>query len=542
MSWGTVHDEAGLFVPQYFSNMIPIANASKAVELVFDANRTAEILSNPMFQPDISVSDAMARNSNTYSFRFNRGRDTLLVGASYCSASTGRVCHSADIQPVFASGAAVPGFGQTGDDARFVHQVEDRFTTFAKTGPSLVHPPSHERVHESQLDYSHDPTRDLPSFIVHAQTPFNAEPRLPLLVNAGQITPTDIFFKRNHGPIPDIRLESHKVYIGLQHPDSSPRLDWAELSMYDIMSRWPKVTVTASLQCAGNRRDGLAALKEVKGVIWGAGTISNATWSGVRLADVLRDIAGIPTDLSHDMVRDFHVSFEADDQVHEDACYGSSIPLRKAMDPVGDVILAYEMNGKPLTRDHGFPLRAIVPGYIGARSVKFLQKIIVQPEESLAFYQRRDYKILPPWVNSSNVESSWDSAASLNEMNVQCVICTPLENEMISSSAPVTIKGYAIAGGGKGIYRVEISIDGGSTWEPVDRMEQHPDRKSGMFWAWALWEKSVPRIRPSSEIIARAYDSSGNMQPETPIWNHRGVMNNAWFRVKNVTQLPQHNL
>jgi len=115
------------------------------------------------------------------------------------------------------------------------------------SGP-LVHPPSHERVHESQLDYSHDPTRDLPSFIVHAHTPFNAEPRMPLLVNAGQITPTDLFFKRNHGPIPDIKLEHHRVYIGLQHPKASSHADWAELSMYDIMSRWPKVTVTASLQ------------------------------------------------------------------------------------------------------------------------------------------------------------------------------------------------------------------------------------------------------------------------------------------------------
>jgi len=156
--WGTVHDEAGLFVPQYFPNVVPIANASSALELVFDANRTAIILSNPMFQPDPSDSDAvrnlftragteyyflcplrylsrqMAKNKNTYNFRFNRGRDTPLVGASYCSASTGRVCHSADIQPVFASGAAVPGFAQVGDDARFARQVVDRFTTFAKTG------------------------------------------------------------------------------------------------------------------------------------------------------------------------------------------------------------------------------------------------------------------------------------------------------------------------------------------------------------------------------------------------------------------------
>lgn len=104
------------------------------------------------------------------------------------------------------------------------------------------------------------------------------------------------------------------------------------------------------------------------------------------------------------------------------------------------------MNGKPLLRDHGFPLRVIVPGFIGARSVKYLQKILIQPEESMSFFQRHDYKILPPWVNHDNVDQSWDTAASLSEMNIQCVICTPVEQEVIASSKPVTIKGYAIAG------------------------------------------------------------------------------------------------
>lgn len=104
------------------------------------------------------------------------------------------------------------------------------------------------------------------------------------------------------------------------------------------------------------------------------------------------------------------------------------------------------MNGKPLSRDHGFPLRVIVPGFIGARSVKYLQKILIQPEESMSFFQRHDYKILPPWVNHDNVDQSWDTAASLSEMNIQCVICTPVEQEVVASSKPVTIKGYAIAG------------------------------------------------------------------------------------------------
>ncbi|KAG0247105.1 hypothetical protein BGZ95_009021, partial [Linnemannia exigua] len=128
--WGTVKDEAGLFVPQYFPEVVPIANVTSALALVFSPEQSALMLSNPMFQPDPSDSDAvrnlftragtefyffcplrylsrqMTKRKPVYNFRFNRGRDTPLVGGGYCSASTGRVCHSADIQPVFASGAA----------------------------------------------------------------------------------------------------------------------------------------------------------------------------------------------------------------------------------------------------------------------------------------------------------------------------------------------------------------------------------------------------------------------------------------------------
>ncbi|KAG0312280.1 hypothetical protein BGZ99_009602, partial [Dissophora globulifera] len=156
--WGTVHDEAGLFVPQYFPDPLPPANVSGALDIFFDANRTAQILGSEYFQLNSNDSDAvrdlltlagteyyflcplrylsrqMTKVKNVYNFRFNRGRDIPLVGQSYCSSSTGRVCHSMDIQPVFASGDAVPTIAQTGDDARFARQVVDRFTTFAKTG------------------------------------------------------------------------------------------------------------------------------------------------------------------------------------------------------------------------------------------------------------------------------------------------------------------------------------------------------------------------------------------------------------------------
>ncbi|KAF8934237.1 hypothetical protein BGZ52_005345 [Haplosporangium bisporale] len=156
--WGTVHDDAGYFVPQIFPQPIPVDQAASALEYVLSANRTAQVIASPYCQLDPNDNDAvrnmftkfgteyyffcplrylsraMAKHKPTYNFRFNHGRDLPLVGQNYCSASTGRVCHAADIQPVFASGAVVPGFSQTGDDARFARQVVDRLTSFAKTG------------------------------------------------------------------------------------------------------------------------------------------------------------------------------------------------------------------------------------------------------------------------------------------------------------------------------------------------------------------------------------------------------------------------
>ncbi|KAF9577586.1 hypothetical protein BGW38_007112, partial [Lunasporangiospora selenospora] len=156
--WGSTKDEAGLFVAEYFPEPVPAAKLNSSVESFFGPNRSALVLDSPYYQlnqtdpdgvrtlltvlgteyyffcPLRYLSNNMTTAKPVFNFRFDRGRDTPFFNNDYCSASTGRVCHSADIQPSFASGDSVPLVQQTGDDARFARQVVDRFTTFAKSG------------------------------------------------------------------------------------------------------------------------------------------------------------------------------------------------------------------------------------------------------------------------------------------------------------------------------------------------------------------------------------------------------------------------
>lgn len=374
----------------------------------------------------------------------------------------------------------------------------------------------------TDLVYLHEPERPNKELLVRAQTPYNAEPPLKQLIER-YVTPTDVFFKRNHGPIPLIEEKKHMVVVeGLV---ARP----LKLSMKQLKEDYTKKRILAALQCAGNRREGLLKVKPVKGVIWGPGTIANAYWAGARLRDVLLD-AGIPEDLDQFEYPEAHVWMEAFGDIEEDTVYGSSIPLKWAMNIDNDVLLAYEMNDLTLTRDHGFPLRMVVPGVIGARSVKYLNKIIVSKEESPSFFQRRDYKILPQHVEEADAHKYWDVSHSIHELNVQSVICVPSSQDKLNMDCK-EIKGYAISGGGRKITRVELTFDKGETWHLADVFQE---KLGNGYWSWCFWKFRVPSINPKGTIACRAWDSASNTQPELPIWNFRGVMNNCWDVVETL--------
>lgn len=383
--------------------------------------------------------------------------------------------------------------------------------------------------------YSSDPERH-PVLHINNLKPFNAEPP-PEILTESYITPSVLFFKRNHLPVPHVDPASYKLQIEIHGPNDKRGGGSLSLSLDDLKSKFPKHTVTATIQCAGNRRSDMHKTKQVKGLNWGIGAIGNATWSGVKLRDVLL-AAGYTLD---DAKWAKHVQFEGLDQDVAGTTYGASIPLRKAISEDGDCLLAYEMNGEVLPADHGFPIRVIVPGTVGARNVKWLGKIIVSAEESTSHWQQNDYKGFSPSTDWDTVD--YKSAPAIQELPIQSAITIPADGAVVDrSDEEVTIKGYAWSGGGREVVRVDVSVDGGNTWKIAQLKCSDKGGDGGISpppgqaWAWKLWELTVPlpEDMKEMEIVCKAVDSSYNMQPDTilPIWNLRGVLSNAWHKVK----------
>ncbi|KAH0629280.1 hypothetical protein JD844_011225 [Phrynosoma platyrhinos] len=363
--------------------------------------------------------------------------------------------------------------------------------------------------------YADEPPRH-PALRVNSLKPFNAEPPSELIAE-NYLTPNQLFFKRNHLPVPLVDSEDYHLYV------EGPCGQTVSLSLQDLKRNFPKYEVTAALQCAGNRRGEMNALKNTNRLGWSVGAISNARWGGARLRDVLLQAGYEQSD-------EGHVCFEGLDKDQTGTVYGASIPFKKAMSPEGDVLLAYEMNGEELPRDHGFPLRVVVPGVVGARSVKWLAYITVSSSESPSHWQQKDYKGFSPAVTWDTVDFS--KAPSIQDMPIQSAITEP-GPETIISPGELTVKGYAWSGGGQKAIRVDVSLDGGKSWceAKLTGEEQLP----GRAWAWQLWQLnvSVPTGTRELNIVCKAVDNSYNVQPDTvgPIWNILGVLNNAWHRV-----------
>ncbi|KAG0798990.1 hypothetical protein G6F22_003673 [Rhizopus arrhizus] len=189
----------------------------------------------------------------------------------------------------------------------------------------------------------------------------------------------------------------------------------------------------------------------------------------------------------------------------------------------------------PLPPDPLSPVR-----YIGARSVKFLKSITIQEEESSSFFQQRDYKILPENINTEEQANAyWCKLPSIGEYNVQSYVCIPADGLHDGPKLNEQVQGYALSGGGRFIQRVDVSGDDGKTWMTAN-LHQPAAGDNVRVWSWCLWTATIETKR-NVRIVSRAVDSAGNIQPEHPIWNYRGVMNNSW-RTFESNKIEQSNM
>lgn len=351
--------------------------------------------------------------------------------------------------------------------------------------------------------------------IVHSAEPLNAEPP-PAALAERELTDADTFYVRNHGPVPDIDPEAWRLRVGglVTRP--------LELSLADLQRGFDQHDVVAAMQCAGNRRGELMRVRDIPGQLpWGPCATGNARWTGARLADVLA-AAGTAPGAEHVAFAALDVS----DLASPPQPFGASIPLGKAMR--AEVLLAWAMNGRPLPRVHGAPVRVVVPGYLGARSVKWVEQVTVQAGPSDNYFQAIDYHLLPADTDPSAAGPG--AGLSLGPLAVNAGILTPDEHERVPAG-PVTVTGYAVAGDGRRVARVDVSADGGLSWVQARLGEELGP------WSWRRWRATLQLPPGRAEVTARAWDSAASVQPESPaqLWNPQGYANTAWPRLSFTT-------
>ena len=348
---------------------------------------------------------------------------------------------------------------------------------------------------------------ELRELIVRQTLPPNAEPSLEALVET-YLTPTPRFYIRSHAPTPTIAPATFRLQVGGLVERS------LEFSLDELRDRFPNTDCTATLTCAGNRRIEFNAFRQVGGVQWDAGAIGNATWQGIKLSDLLAH-CGLKEGAAH-------VWFEGLDAVEKDGetfPFGGSIPLAKALadEPARPgALLAHSMNGAPLTPDHGFPLRSLVPGYIGARSVKWLGKIVVSDRPSPNHFLQTAYKLV-----TEDSPQQLAAAAPLYQFPINVAICR-------ADRVGDTIKavGYTLPTGLPDAIpaTVEVSNDGGVTWTVATFLDRPTPHR------WSRWTATTPflKSRRLLQIIARATDTAGGVTPSAVSWNLHGYMYNGW--------------
>jgi DMSO/TMAO reductase YedYZ molybdopterin-dependent catalytic subunit len=328
----------------------------------------------------------------------------------------------------------------------------------------------------------------LPGLIIREKDPENLE--YPFSTLETFITPNDRFYIRSHFPVP--KLDTSAWRLKVEGAVDSP----FELT-YDDLLKMTLRTLVATLECAGNSRVFLTPT--AAGAQWELGAISNAAWTGIPLAAILAKAGVKPNAV--DVVLEgadsglLKTEPKPPDAVH----FARSLPLAKAMQP--EVVLAYKMNGENLPVSHGYPLRAVVPGWYGVASVKWLSRIVVTDQPFHGHYQTIDYAY---WDRRNGLPTR----IPVTEMQVKSEISRPSMHEVIPAGKGYRILGAAWTSGAQ-ISQVEVSTDGGQLWSSAKLLGRH------VPYTWRLWEHEwrVPAQPGRYTIMARATDSQGRVQP-----------------------------
>ena len=345
----------------------------------------------------------------------------------------------------------------------------------------------------------------------HSERPLTGS--VPAYEHDFDVTPNDRMFVRNNLLIPDIDFKQHRVKIaGLVDKE-------LEFSMEELYKTFQGVTIQGMLECAGSGRS--AYQPRASGTPWlETGGMGCPRWSGVRLADVLK-AAGLKPGAAH-------VAGQGGDpgMVASAAPVIRSVPLAKAMEP--NTLLAWAMNNEPLPRVHGYPLRLVVPGWVGSASTKWLHTLTVLDAPFKGTYMSSSY-VMP----RSPVEPGQKmppETVSTEAWPVKSMITSPAPNARLKVNAPAKVRGSAWVGDGE-IDRVEVSLDEGKSWQRAQLAR--PESK----YAWRRFTYDFTPARAGyTTLIARAWDSAGNVQPAVPLWNPLGYFWNGWHRVGVVVE------
>ncbi len=338
--------------------------------------------------------------------------------------------------------------------------------------------------------------KDTGPFIAHADGK-SLEARLEL--QEGLVTPASHFFVRNNSASVDVDLESWRLTV-----DGDAVADPLSLSFDDIQ-RLPGQTLMSYLECAGNHRAMFDRVqgRAAEGTQWGTGGVGNGEWTGVALRDVL-DLAGIRDDA-------VSVLLVGLDRESPEEGFRRALPVEKVMH--ADTLLAYGLNGEPLARDHGFPLRAVIPGWVGASNIKWLGRIVVSSEKHWTRNNTTSYVL----IGDAYPAEGEALGQPVTTQVTKSALALPWPADLGAGSH--RLHGYAHSPGGR-IDRVEWSDDSGRTWHAGVALAR------GAQYGWTRFEFDWEARPGEHAIMTRATDVTGATQPDSVPFNRKGYLFN----------------